>query len=199
MADVDPGDVLRVGAGLSFQGVYDVVNVFHILTDMPSGRSWTQVTGFIQDWLEEVYDNLKATLNDTMGTNAVSVANVTQDTTLGAIAWSPTWAGAETGECTAPGVCCFSWGRTYKPRVQLRKYWGVFGDTNVVNGIWTSAVQSACDAAMGDVIAEQLMATDIYFTGVAYNRALATYEKGVSVASAAEPAYQRRRKRGRGS
>lgn len=199
MADVNNLDILRVGAGLNFQGIYDVVNVFHILAELDVGKTWAEVTVYLESYMNNIYSTLKTPLSDTIGTNVLSVANVTQDTTIGAIAWNPTWAGAESGECTAPGVCCFSWGRTYKPRVQIRKYWGVFGEVNVVDGVWTSTVQTACTAAMEEHIDRNLMTTGVYFTGVAYNRTLETYQAAVSADSSAEPAYQRRRKRGRGS
>ena len=199
MADVDNGDVLRVGAGLSYDGVYDVVNVWHILMQLDAGLDWATVSGYIQTYIDNCYDDLKTPLNDAIGTNVLSVSNATQLTTLGAIAWSPTWAGVESGEPTAAGVCCFTWGRTYKPRVQIRKYFGVFGEANVVNGSWHSNVRTAAEAAMTYHITSHAMAAGKTFLGVAYNRTLGTYEAAYSVDSSAEPAYQRRRKRGRGS
>lgn len=199
MADVDNMDILRLGAGLVYDGLYDVVNVYHVIVETGSGLSWAAIDGYIQSYLDDLYDNIKTPLNDGIGTGAISVANVTQLTTLGAIEWSPGWAGVESGEPTAAGVCCFTWGRTYKPRVQLRKYLGVFGEVNVSTGSWTSTVQNACKALMDFHIAREEVAVGIYFTGIAYNRTLGTYEMGVSSDASAEPAYQRRRKRGRGS
>lgn len=199
MADVNDGDIIRVGAGLVYDGLYDVVNVWHILATMVTGISWATLTTLLQDYLDDIYDNIKTPLNDEIGTGAISVANVTQVTTLGAIPWSPGWAGVESGEPTAAGVCCFTWARTYKPRVQIRKYFGVFGEVNVSTGSWTTAVQNACKAAMDYHIAEQEMNENVDFQGVAYNRLLDTYEVAYSSDVSAEPAYQRRRKRGRGS
>lgn len=199
VADVENGDVLRLGCGLIYDGLYDVVNVWHILCNLDVGIDWASATTFIQTYCDDLYDDLKAPLNDEMGTGSISVANVTQATTLGSIAWSPTWSGAEAGEATAAGVCCFAWARTYKPRVQIRKYYGVFGEVNVTTGSWTGTVQNACVASMTFHIASTQMAPSKFFQGIAYNRTLGTYQAGVSVAVSAEPAYQRRRKRGRGS
>lgn len=199
MSDVNDGDILRFGAGLVYDGVYDVVNVFHVKATVSAGWAWGAFTAYIQDYLDALYDNIKTPLNDGMGTGAISVANVTELTTLGAIAWSPGWAGAESGEPTAAGVCCFTWGRTYKPRVQIRKYLGVFGEVNVTAGSWTGTVQNACKALMDDHIANMDLGGGVFLQGVAYNRALLTHELAVSSDVSAEPAYQRRRKRGRGS
>lgn len=199
MADVDNGDIIRLGAGLSFQGVYDIVNVWHILAETGTGASWAVATTAIQGYLDTLYDEIKAVLSDTVGTNVISVVNVSQVTTLGSIAWSPTWAGTEGGECTPPGVNCFTWARTYKPRVQIRKYLGVFGEANLAAGVWSAAIQTACKAMMTYHVAPHLISGGLTFTGIAYNRTLATHELGVSVDASGEPSYQRRRKRGRGS
>lgn len=199
MADVDPGDILRLGCALHYDGIYDIVNVWHVLVDDVSGITWAQATVSIQTWCNALYDDLKATLSDNIGTLNISVANVTQVTTLGSIAWSPTWSGADAGDVTPAGACCFAWARTYKPRVQMRKYFGVFTEGGLTNGVWVTAVRDDCEAAMTYAIAESALGGSRTFQGVVYNRTLGTYQKGVSVDSTAEPAYQRRRTRGRGS
>lgn len=199
MADVDPGDVIRVGAGLIYDGLYDVVNVWHVLTNSAGGQTWATFVSNIQGWLNSAYSTLKTPLNDEIATGPVSIANVTQATTLGTIEWNPTWSGAESGEATASGVCCFTWGRTYKPRVQIRKYFGVFGEVNVTTGSWTATVQNACIATMEYAMTARVVGPFTNIQAVAYNRTLDTYEIAHSADASAEPAYQRRRKRGRGS
>lgn len=199
MADVESGDILRLGAGMTLDGAYDIVNVFHILAEMDTGLTWAVITTLLAGYLDDLYDNIKTQLSDTIDSLAISVMNVTQVTTLGTIAWPAPWVGSDAGDPTAPGVCCFTWGRTYKPRVQIRKYLGVFGEANVAAGVWTATVRNACIALMDEHIARTDMGSNRFFTGVAYNRALLTYETAVSSDASAEPAYQRRRKRGRGS
>lgn len=199
MSDFDSGDILRLGALLIYDGLYDIVNVWHVRAGATSGQDWAAVTTMVQAWLDGVYDEMKATLSDEIATGSVSVANVTQDTTLGSILWSPTWGGADAGDPTAAGVCAFAWGRTHKPRVQIRKYFGVFGKANVVVGSWSAAVQVDVEAAMTYAITTRSSGQFTDIQAVAYNRLLASYETAYSVESSAEPAYQRRRKRGRGS
>lgn len=199
MADVDSGDILRIGCGMIYDGAYDVVNVLHLLATLDTGLTWGTVIGYIQVYAQELYDPLKAQLSDLMGSGSLSVANVTQVTTVGSVAWQTPWVGAVGGDPTASGVCCFGWGRTYKPRVQIRKYFGVFAETGVAEGIWNGTVRGLCEDWMDAHIVEDVMAAGIAFQGVAYNRDLGTYEVAHSVDTSAEPAYQRRRKRGRGS
>lgn len=199
MADVNDGDIVRIGAGLIYDGLYDVVNVWHVRVDTIGGATWAELTNDIQAWLNNLMTDLKDELVDGIGTGSVSVSNATQLTTLGSIPWSPTWAGAQVSDPTASGVSCFSWARTYKPRVQIRKYFGVFSEAGITGGFWIGAVQDACDAAMVYAIATQGLGGDRSFQAVAYNRTLRTSTIARSVAVAAEPGYQRRRKRGAGS
>lgn len=199
MADVNDGDVLRLGAGLNLDGIHDVVNVWHVLANHATGTAWAAIVASIQSYMNNLYDDIKGELSVNIGTSLITVANVTQVTTLGAIAWSPTWAGTAAGDNTAAGVCCFAWARTYTPRVQIRKYYGVFSEGDIVDGVWTSGLRGNVELSMAYHIAPQAVTGAWTFTGIAYNRALGTYVFGVSVDSSAEAAYQRRRKRGRGS
>lgn len=199
MADIDSGDILRVGAGLFYDSFHDVVNVWHIYQECGAGQTWAAGVSMIQFWLNAIYSEIDTPLSADIGTGDVSVQNLTQGTTLGTIAWSPTWSGGDAGDATAAGVCCFAWARTYKPRVQIRKYFGVFGEANVSGGVWTPTVRNACNAALLYAITPHTISAFSAVEAVAYDRLLGTYEFAYNVDTAAEPAYQRRRKRGRGS
>lgn len=98
-----------------------------------------------------------------------------------------------------PGICLLGWARTLKPRVQIRKYWGVFDEGGLTGGLWTAATRTACQNAMVDHITSFVGTNGLTVVGVAYNRTLLTTTDALSATTAEEPAYQRRRKRGRGS
>lgn len=199
MADVDTGDIIRVGALLDFEGVYDVVNVWHGLVTAGGGVSWASMVSRLQAWMNNTYAPLKSVLSDAMGTGALQVSNQTQGTTLGSIPWLPTWAGADTSEVGVPGVALFAWGRTLQPRVQIRKYFGVFGEGQLLDGFFITAARTGAQGAMDYHIADQTVGGGTSMQGVAYNRTLRTFTLAISADTQAEPAYQRRRKRGRGS
>lgn len=153
----------------------------------------------IQEYMDEIYDNIDTVLHTSMLVDYLTLANLTQDTTFGSFAWGTIAAGGDAGDKTPPGVCLFTWARTLKPRVQIRKYWGVFTETSTILGAWTAAARTACINAMTDHINSFAGTNGLTVLGVAYNRTLKTWTDGLSVASSAEPAYQRRRRRGRGS
>lgn len=199
MADVNPGDIVRLGAGMTFDTDYDVVNVYHVRYDGAVGTAWPAVITAAQTYLDVIYQALKVQLSNTMDSAAISVANMTQSTTTGSVAWPTPWVGSVAGDSTAPGVCCLAWGRTYTPRVQIRKYFGVFGESGLTGATWVGAVQAAALAAMVYHIAPQAVTGTWTLTGVAYNRTLGTATDAASADTSAEPTYQRRRRRGRGS
>lgn len=199
MAEIDNGDVLRLGAGLVFEGVYDIVNVWHVEVTAGGGIGYAAAVPDIQEYINDLYDNIKVILNDQMGVGSISLANVTQNTTFGAIPWSPGWAGSESGEQGPPGVCVFCWARTLRPRTQIRKYFGVFGEVRLASGVWDATARDNCEDVMAAHIASFVATGGLTMVGVAYNYEFARATRALSVASSAEPAYQRRRKRGRGS
>lgn len=67
------------------------------------------------------------------------------------------------------------------------------------DGIWVQALTNACRDAMLDHILSFEGTEGLVILGVAYNRTLLTTTDALSVDTSAEPAYQRRRRRGRGS
>lgn len=199
MAEVNDGDILRIGAVWTFEAVFQIVNVYHAQNFGGGDRTFAAAAIDVQEYMAQLYSRITALLSDDMDTDYITLANVTQDTTFGAIAWDAPIVGGDAGDVTAPGCCLFGFARTLKPRVQIRKYLGVFTETSMVNGLWVAALRTACGLLMSDHIAAFAGANGMTLKGVAYNRELDTYTFAISETTSAEPAYQRRRKRGRGS
>lgn len=199
MAEVENGDVLRIGATWQLEGAYEITNVWHALVQAGGGIGYAEASLDIQDYMEDIYTGVAAKLSDKMVTDFITLSNPTQDTTFGALAWQAVLEGAITTEQTAPGVCCLGWARTLKPRVQIRKYWGVFAEIDMQAGIWSATLRTAVDTAMTTHIQPYTGGPALTLQGVAYNRTLATHVLPISSTTASEPAYQRRRRRGRGS
>lgn len=199
MAEIENNDILRVGAVMKLDNTFDVVNTWHFNVDAGGPSTFAAATGAIQDYLDDIYNYLTTVMSNNISADYLTVSNITQDTVFGAIAWG-TWAGGtNAAEHTAAGVACLAYGRTIKPRVQFRKYFGLFTETNMEDGLWLSAVRTPCENALAYHIAQQTPATGWTFTGVVWNAALSSLTYGISATTSAEPAYQRRRKRGRGS
>ena len=199
MADVDNGDVLRMGAIWHLSGVWEIANVFHVRVIAGGGIGWAAASEDMAEYAEDIYNFILGRLTDNLTTFQLTLQNLTQVTTIGAFDWDNPLQGGEAGENTAPGVSCLAWGRTFKPRVQIRKYWGVFTEASLVDGVWAAALINDCVAALNRHITSFTGVNGLEVLGVAYNRTLETTTDAVSVTASTEPAYQRRRKRGRGS
>jgi len=199
MADIDNGDILRIGATWSFEGAYEVTNVWHAKVVAGGGITYAAGALDVQDYMADIYVQLEPRLSDEMATDFLTLSNETQNTTFGAIAWQGSIVGDITTPVTAPGVSLFAWARTLKPRVQIRKYFGIFTEVDVDDGKWSATARAAAQAAMDIHIANYTGGPALTLLGVAFNRALGTSTEPVSATTAEEPAYQRRRKRGRGS
>lgn len=176
-----------------------MTNVWHAKVVAGGGISYAQAALDVQSYMADIYVELEPQLSDAMATDFLTLANVTQDTTFGAIAWQGSIVGDIATPITAPGVCLFAWARTLKPRVQIRKYFGVFTEAAVDDGLWNGTTRGVCDAAMVIHVQDYSAGPLLTLKGVAYNREFGSSVEAISVATAAEPAYQRRRKRGRGS
>lgn len=199
MADINVGDVLRVAGVMSIDNTWEVTNVWHMLVEAaPNGDFGDNV-----DDIQEYFDLLVAT-TDTFYTNnqfaeRLEVQNVTTDAVFGSIDWGTFAQGGSAQQHTAMGVCVFAWARTRTPRVQIRKYFGVFTEDDMIDGVWQAGVLGACNASMAVHVASQTMTDGLELQGVAWNRTAKTHTLPTNHTSSNEPAYQRRRKRGKGS
>ncbi len=199
MAEVNQFDILRLGAKMLFEGIHEITNVWHVRCLLPVADDISVVDADIQEYLDQLYGNITSTLANDCVVDSISIANVTTAQVFGSIAWGAWGGGSNVGEVTAPGDCLLAWGRTYTPRVQLRKYLGVFTVGDMANGLWNGTVRGQCQTMMAEHIVPFVSAGVSTFQGVAYNRLLDSYTEGTSATTSAEPSYQRRRRRGRGS
>ena len=199
MADVDNGDVLRIGASWLLSDAYEVANVFHVRVTAGGGLGYSDASDDVGEYMEDIYNEIRTHLTDEMDNYLITLQNITQVTTIGAFSWPTPLAGIATQEHTATGVSCLTWGRTLKPRVQIRKYWGIFTEAMMEDGLWVATLRTACAAALNLHLSSFVGTNGLTMLGVAYNRTLGTTTDAISVSASPEPAYQRRRRRGRGS
>jgi hypothetical protein len=199
MAEIELNDVISLSARLEAFGAYSIVNRFHVIIDNGAPATFAAWQVAFQNYLDTLYGNLSATLSAGVLPDSIGVRNETQGLVFGSMSWGAWAGGTALGDPTPLGVACLTFGRTVKPRVQIRKYFGIFTEANCNAAAWDGVVQGACVNALTYHITQQTPAVGQTLTGVAYNRTLGTVTYASSVATSAEPAYQRRRKRGRGS
>lgn len=199
MAAIDNGDILRIGATMDYGPGTEVTNVYHCLVTQGGGKAFSEIIADVQEYMDMLVEEHDVFLMQAQAADYISVANATQSLVFGSIEWGAFTAGGQSGDPTPSGACVLVYGRTFAPRVQLRKYFGVCGELNCTGGVWTSVLKDAFALDMADHVTEQVLTDGLGLLGVAYNRTLGTHQLVQSLVVAAEPAYQRRRRRGAGS
>lgn len=199
MAEIDNGDVLRIGCAWIYDSSYEITNVYHTLVTAGGAKDFVDIIDDVQEYVDALYTNMDTMIVNDQVVDRISIANVTQDLIFGSINYGVLAAGGSAGAPTAAGVAVLAWARTQKSRVQIRKYLGVCSTAQMVDGAWGGPIQSAAYDDMLYHIDANVLTDGLTLMGVAWNRTLLTYTVATGVATAGEPAYQRRRKRGRGS
>lgn len=199
MADLNTGDVIRVAGVMEYGGTHEITNVWHMVVGGTTPLSFEDATDDIKEYMDLLFDDIDTRLSNNQLADHLEVQNVTTDDVFGAIDWGVFAQGGSATDSTALGVCVFAWGRTRRPRVQIRKYFGVFTEDDMVDGVWNAPVLGAVNGAMAVHIDLQTMTDGLTLQGCAFNRSLKTFTLATSHTSSNEPAYQRRRKRGVGS
>lgn len=199
MAEIDNGDVLRIGTSWVYDDAYEITNVWHALVVAGGAKDFAEIIDDIQEYVDALYTEMDTLITNQQVVDRISIANVTQALVFGSINYGSLAAGGAAGDPVAAGVCVLAWARTLKSRVQIRKYYGVCVETNMVDGTWNSPIREAAFTDMEYHIATNVMTDSLSLQGVAWNRELSTHTVATGVATAGEPTYQRRRRRGRGS
>lgn len=199
MSDIDNGDVLRIGCSWIYDNAYEIANVYHALVTSGGNKDFADIIDDVQEYVDGLYTEMDTHLSIDMDVDRISVANVSQVLVFGSINYGVLASGGSGGDPLAAGVCLLAWARTLKSRVQIRKYLGVLTETDMVGGTWIAGVQTAAYTDLEYHITSQAMTDGLTMTGVAWNREFSSYTLATGVATAGEPTYQRRRRRGRGS
>lgn len=199
MAQIENGDVLRIATSLLYDGVHEITNVWHVLVTSGGEKTFLEIVDDIKEYVDLLFDDIDTILVTEITADSIGVSNATQTLVFGQIDFGVFAQGGDANEPTAAGACCLAFGRTYKPRVQIKKYFGVFARSSLTAGLWIAAARDAVALSMAAHVTEQVLTDGLTLLGVAYNRDLGTYELVQSTVVRAEPAYQRRRTRGRGS
>lgn len=199
MADFETGDVVRLGAAFLYSAADTIVNVWHV--KITSGGPLAFVTASLdfQEYVDDLYRPLVGYYRTVLVGDRISVKNETQNTVWGAIGFNPSFTGTHVGQGTALQVALLGWGRTAISRVQIRKYWGPFGEAEMEHGLWTTAIRADIQDQMDYHIGEHVMSNGLELQGVAYNKALDRATTCLTATTTGNPVIQRRRRFGRGA
>lgn len=193
------GDVIRASARMEFEGVDDVVNVYEFMLTSGPSLDDSQTATSILNVLETIYTPLIGTQNNQYAYRDVRLENVTQSTLLGVFAWPTLTTGASITGNLPPGVSGLINLGTDVAKVILRKYLGGFIQSNLdTDGTFTSALVAVLVAVANILLSPITEGGNTWDYGYISSKTL-LFERPVSATITDIPAYQRRRKQGRGS
>lgn len=192
-------DVIEITMEGEFDSTEDVQNVFQMICG--STTIATQA-----EWQTDLNTIVNALLNIMKGYASIitwwrsyRVRNLTQGTPTEQYYLSPAVQGILTGDSLASGVCALWVFRTNIPGVTLRKFLGPpTENVNDAGGKWSSSFLATGAADLATMMAGFTAAKSQWWYGH-YHVPTASPAFPTSAFMPSEPAYQRRRRRGRGS
>jgi len=194
------GDVLRVSARQKVDGVHDVVNVFHVIADTVVASDLSDVLDDLRTWVGLAYNEIATSLPDVVSSDILDVYNVSQDLPYGQVGWGGGYTGGtNSGDYTALGVSALLLFPTSAKRIQGRFYLGPLAEGHVSSGKVNSALLPNIANFAAQILDTSPMAEGSVFDYIVLSRADNTPHHPTTFKVMSELAYQRRRKRGRGS
>jgi len=196
---VDAGDILEVVARQSFGGTEDVVNVFQFELQTPTSLTNTEAQDAMSEIMDDFYNNFASIVSDEVDAVSIRISNLSKAEVYGLFSW-PTYAGGTaTADPTPPGVCALINFSTGISRVTPRKYIGVLTEGNVEgDGTFSAGVVTNLTTAALQIIGTIAPTYGTWLYGHTSPKT-ASFQPVISGVVSDIPAYQRRRKQGRGS
>lgn len=195
---VQSGNVMQMSARLEFDGTEDVMNVFQFRNDEVVGVDDQVMIDALITYLETLYTLINASLVTLMSYRDIRAANISSGEVFGTFPWPTLVNGLNAGAAMAPGVALLANFSTGVSRVTPRKYFGVFPtSTMAADGLFGAGVVAAV-ASVAAAMIGPLTASGISFTYGYRSPKTVDFEPVVAATVGDVPAYQRRRKQGRG-
>lgn len=192
-------DVLEVSARSEFGGVEDVVNVFQFRYESLLPLPNPDAIDDILEIMEILYTIINVSLTILQLFRDIRIANRTQNTLLGTFSWPTLTVGGNPLSPTAPGVAFLTSFNTDVPRVGMRKYWGVMTEGDFDNDGTYAATLVATGVVLIATMLPPIIATNGTWQYGNDSGKTLQFEVPTGGLATDIPAYQRRRKQGRGS
>lgn len=196
---VNTNDVIEVSARCEFGGVEDVINVYQFRMTTAGPVDDDDVMLDLGLWLEDVYQPVITSQTNDFAYRDIAFRNVTQSTVMGTIAWPTYTAGAAAPNNIPPGLAALINFATNKARVILKKYIGGWILSGLeADGTFTGGLVALMLSLGIRLLSGWVGAYGTYEYGYLSPKTL-SWEVPVGYTVTDVPAYQRRRKQGRGA
>lgn len=192
------GDILRITAVMAYGSEPTVMNTFHLRCTDPPGETDAAAMDFVAGWLDTAYAGIIDRMSTSLSFVEIRGFNETQHLPLPTVGWPTLTAATATGDIYAPGVAALVLFRTAALRVLGRKFIGGLTEEDFTSAL----VAGACLTDLATWAAAIAGGPGISLTTGSYSFGIYSAAHGFHLVTAfvtvAVPAYQRRRRQGRG-
>lgn len=193
-------DKVRVTAVFKRSDTGEQINSFVVNIDNVGAGGDAGFRSDIQEWIDDLYSDVQSFISDVVSGDRIELDNLTSGVPDSPIAFDPAWVGGRTAEDPMPSaVSGLVLLRTGVSRIQGRKYLPSFGVGTLGTNHWAPTVITAMNAFGSKFLGSFTGAQGWEVHGLVPAPSVNGYFTPVSAAAVLVPAYQRRRKEGRGS
>jgi hypothetical protein len=191
-------DILRIVPTIEMGVGVTVQNVYYCKVTQAGGIDDGDVLDDMGDWMDDVYTPVQLAMPDDATFEEIKITNVTADVDIGTTSFPTLTQGNASGEPYAPGVAGLVLAFTDKLRHTGRKFFGPFNEGSLTNGLFSTLnVGRMVDAAV-EAYTPFTGTSGGTYQPVIVDRTTGEGRGVTSVQATSNPAYQRRRRLGRG-
>jgi len=199
MVTINEGDILEIALEGTFNGEGAVNNVFHARVMFGADEAPEDVLDDVEAWIRSILAILRAVMVSVTIWQRLRVRRVSDGALVGERVLTPVVAGASEGSAQPPGTAILALLRTGVTGVLGKKFFGVPEDGAInADARYDSAAVTATINAMIEY-ADNYFGTEVVLQGGVYSRKLGQWFPITEIEVSEVPAYQRRRRQGRGS
>lgn len=195
------GDIIEVAAVHLFLNTDEIINVWHFKAAVASTGGFSEEDTDIGAMMDELYTIIEDEMSSGVSVGEIRWRNITDNTPTRYIAWPGPHTGGESATTSLPpGLSPLITLRTGQLNVTGRKFLPPFTEAQQTGGVWDPGALSVMDG-VGDWLmsAYNGVESGVQFAPAVYSRTLGNSYPIISYKSQRIPAYQRRRRQGRGS
>ena len=196
---VTQNDILEAGARLETQDGDDVINVFQFRYEGVPQLSDTQGINDVIEFLEAIYAIVRVVIPILSVFRDITVRNTTTSINHGVFPWATLVNGAAASNDLPPAVSSMISFPTGISRVTLRKYFGNVSTNQIAQpGTWSVTHQAQMVSAAAIMVVPFVATNGTWAYGHNSPKIPGWIAPAVALVTSI-PAYQRRRRQGRGS
>lgn len=191
--------VVRASATLFSNTTGQSVNVYHVKVIDDNSQTEAVLLAEIAQYIDDIYAFINTRVSANLGYQTIGLFDVSANEPLPPEEWPSQTVGGNANPTLPEGVAALSIAPTRTSKVIGKKYWPVYSEAELVNGVWDAATITNTQLAAAEWIADFQGASLALYTPGLWNRVTSIFTPFVSSRTSQVPAYQRRRKRGVGS